>query len=103
MYSSASNQTFPTMNSNALLLPKQEALKELIATKDSIERNINTLTTTLSASKFGLQGALVDDDGFPDGNTELVLSVRQSRNQLACVYLFDTLFFLFFCCCCDCL
>jgi len=65
---------------------KEKEVKELVAKKDSIEKEIDVLTDYLTVgagSRFGLHGSLVDHSGFPDKDVELVLAVRQARNQLA--------------------
>ena len=47
---------------------------------------------------MGLSGGLVDQQGFPIGDVELILETRQSRNRLACrvFSLFFSLLFSFF-------
>ena len=36
-------------------------------------------------ARFGYNGSLVDTEGFPDSDVEIVLSVIQARNRIACM------------------
>jgi len=61
-------------------------LDHLIATKKSYELEIENLTTFLTTgqgAKYGLNKPLVDQEGFPESDVDLVISVRQARNKLA--------------------
>jgi len=65
---------------------KEIEVKSFVAQKDQIEKEIDDTTqylTTGPGARFGLAGSLVDTQGFPDKDVELIVAVRQARNQLA--------------------
>jgi 26S proteasome non-ATPase regulatory subunit 9 len=62
-----------------------EAVKTLIAQRDAIELEIESLHEWLQApGRPGLKGGLVDKDGFPLEDVDLVIKTREARHRLAC-------------------
>jgi hypothetical protein len=65
--------------------PRMEAVKTLIAQRDAIELEIDSLREWLQApGRPGLKGGLVDKDGFPLEDVDLVIKTRDTRHRLAC-------------------
>eukprot|EP01118_Nematostelium_gracile_P019204 TRINITY_DN8816_c0_g1_i1.p1 TRINITY_DN8816_c0_g1~~TRINITY_DN8816_c0_g1_i1.p1 ORF type:complete len:212 (-),score=58.02 TRINITY_DN8816_c0_g1_i1:25-639(-) len=62
---------------------KMKELKTLIAEKDEMELQIKQLIEYLEKDGIGLNGSLVDADGFPLDDVNRVLSVRDARNKIA--------------------
>lgn len=60
-------------------------LQALMAERDDLEAEIRRLNAVLLGPQgAGLVGGLVDKDGFPTADFEKVISVRESRQKLAC-------------------
>jgi len=74
-------QNKPIIEDDLTKMRKQ--LKELIHSKDEMEKEIKELTEFLNIGGFGLRGNLVDKDGFPLEDVNKLLSVREARNKLA--------------------
>lgn len=69
-----------------------EAVKTLIAQRDAIELEIDSLREWLQApGRPGLKGGLVDKDGFPLEDVDLVIKTREARHRLACTTTFQFL------------
>eukprot|EP00026_Physarum_polycephalum_P016658 Phypoly_transcript_17618.p1 GENE.Phypoly_transcript_17618~~Phypoly_transcript_17618.p1 ORF type:complete len:220 (+),score=35.83 Phypoly_transcript_17618:74-733(+) len=67
---------------------QQAHLKQIIASKDAMEKEMeewHSYLTTGAGARFGYNKPLVDEQGFPDSDVELILSVRQARNRIACL------------------
>ena len=63
----------------------REDLLKLMKEKDDIEKSIMDITEYLNAPGMpGLQGNLVDAEGFPRADLDL-FEVRKMRNRLACL------------------
>jgi len=62
---------------------RMDDLKELSRRRDVVEAEINSLVSFLQEQGFGVQGKLVDEEGFPIGDVAKIISVREARNKLA--------------------
>jgi len=63
--------------------PLFKELKELVARKDDIEKEIRTISLQLDSGGFGLKAPLVDSEGFPINDVDKILATREGRNRLA--------------------
>ena len=71
---------------------KMEELKQLMKKRDEMEAEVDKLTGYLTGPGMpGLVGGLVDKEGFPIEDVNLILSVREARHKLACKYLQSSL------------
>lgn len=63
----------------------REDLMKLMKQKDEIEKGILDLTELLNAPGMpGVSGKLVDDEGFPRADLDLI-EIRRQRHRLACL------------------
>ncbi|KAL6049639.1 26S proteasome non-ATPase regulatory subunit 9 [Balamuthia mandrillaris] len=63
-----------------------EEAKELLRQKDQLEKEIEEVIDYLTGPDMpGLTGGLVDKEGFPIENVELIIAVREARHKLACL------------------
>ncbi len=61
-----------------------QELKGLMNKKDELEKEIEMLVGSLNAPGMpGIEGGLVDKDGFPLEDVALIISVREQRGRLA--------------------
>lgn len=61
-----------------------QKLQQLVEERDNVEQEIRRLTAALTAPGGpGLQGGLVDKDGFPIADYYKVVDVREKRGRLA--------------------
>jgi len=58
-------------------------VREWIEEKDSVESKINTLVLQLQKLGFGMSGGLVDAEGFPLPDVDVIFEVRSLRNEIA--------------------
>jgi hypothetical protein len=60
-------------------------LKEMIAKKDQIEKEIRDLTRTLREGGFEPRGKknLVDKDGFPTADMDKIITVREAQGKIS--------------------
>ena len=64
---------------------KREDLMKLMKQKDDLEKAIVDITEHLTAPGMpGLKGNLVDAEGFPRADIDLI-EIRKLRNRLACL------------------
>lgn len=68
-------------------VPTISELQGLVKEKDDIEIEIGKLRSYLKSTKYGLYGSLVDEEGYPIGDTEEIIEVRTARHRLASEYL----------------
>lgn len=61
---------------------KKAACKALIETRDSIEREIDSLNKFLASPEV-VSFVVVDDQGFPNSDAEMVIKVRKAQHRLA--------------------
>jgi len=62
-----------------------EELKQLMAKQKELEDEIESLNRYLTGPGMpGLQGGLVDKEGFPVEDVQMILSVRDARHKVAC-------------------
>ncbi|XP_033641089.1 26S proteasome non-ATPase regulatory subunit 9-like [Asterias rubens] len=65
--------------------PTREKVQELIAEKDSIEREIKELYDVLeSQGNVGMDGPLIDSEGYPRNDID-VYSARTARHRIICL------------------
>lgn len=59
--------------------------KALLARKDELEQQIEEIQKYLSQPHIA-HFRVVDDQGFPNENVELIYSIRSAQHKLACTY-----------------
>jgi len=81
-----SSRAFKQNEKDKAKMSERDRVKALMAKKDEIEKEIQTLTQQLNQpGGAGLTGNLIDKDGFPIEDVNLVLSSREARHRIACL------------------
>lgn len=69
---------------NATTAPTRASVKALIQQKDDMETEMDDIFNELQTLGVGLQGHLVDKNGFPRSDID-VHDIRIKRNRLSCM------------------
>ncbi|GBP20878.1 26S proteasome non-ATPase regulatory subunit 9 [Eumeta japonica] len=64
--------------------PNRDQVLKFMEEKDRIEREIQELTLVLETNNVGMQGPLVDGDGYPRSDID-VYRVRHARHRIICL------------------